>query len=1052
MNQKLTKLKFLRLLLLFAMTITSVNLYAQGGIKGVVVGSDGEPIFGATVTIDGTTMGTTTNLDGEFSFNVKDGLPITISYIGYKDVQTTLTNGMKVTLEDDATAIEELVVIGYGTAKKETLTGSIAVIGDELLKDKGSTTNPLANLQGQVPGVFVTRSSSAPGSESWSVNLRGSTSLNSSSPLVVIDGFASSTSSSQLGNLNPNDIESMSFLKDGAAAIYGSSAAAGVILITTKKGAEGKISVEYSATATYKYLGNAPSLMNASQWSEAMIEAIYSAAETTGSSVNETWLTYYQLMQEYPGAILTQSSSSYPFDWYALEDFPLFDDVSYYDSLWGSTWSTEHNVSVSGGNERATYRASLGYLYDGSALQYGNNSNQRYNLRLSNTFKITDDFTWTSNISYDKQLQVAPTDLASALTGSIPQPGLPLVNANGDPYSWGGWKSPVGVLEEGGDNNLIVDKITINQSLNYQLTDWLSATATGSYSTNIANRSTVYSSVDYYSYLGDVLVVTYPTETNTYYQMTTAVTDYYSTSLYLNGNKTYNEVHDFGFTLGGQYDFNEYVYYGIKATEIQDALDIVNGSGTVTIAAQNHYQVATASTFGRLNYGYDGRYLLELNARYDGSSKFQAENRWDVFGGGSFAWRISEEQFVKDVDWVSNLKLRLSYAEMGTQAGIGNYDGVQLYSLNQGSGAYVGGDTDYLTYIKTSGTFASTTRQWERVKTTNIGIDFGFLDNKFSGTFDVYKKNNDNMLISIDLPSTLGDSAPKSNAGKFEAQGWEAMLTYRNKIGSDFNYSVTATISYQENELVEYEGTSVLSSGYTSTQVGYGLNSLFGYNYLGKFETDADAAAYVEKYYDNNDCNMPTVLRAGDNIFEDVNGDGQIDSDDIVYLGSDTAPYSFSLSLAAEYKGIDLNVVFQGSQGRVIYNSIGQYTVPTRSLYMGSTTASIGNTWSLDDKDAYYSPYTTDGNINNYNYQQSSLTAQNATYLRLKNLSIGYTLPAYLLTDKAISKVRFYVAGTDLWEVSGMEEGWDPESQYDATTTERYPFMRSISAGVTLTF
>ncbi len=1051
MNLTFTKRLGHRLILLLLMVTSSAALYAQGGISGVVVDNTGETIIGATVFVDGTSMGTTTSIDGDFTLNVAEGTPITVSYIGFVDVNIAMKDGMKIVMVEDATTIEELVVIGYGVAKKETLTGSIAMVSDDALSNKGSVTSPLSALQGQVPGVFVTRSSSAPGNEDWSMTLRGQTSLNSSDPLVIIDGFACS-STSEMRLLNPSDIESMSFLKDGAAAIYGSNAAAGVILITTKKGSAGNVTIEYSASATYKYLGNSPELCNLEQWATMTLDAAASSAATGGTVITEQWESYLNAALTWEGGIIASNQTSYPFpSWAGLYDFPLFSDTNWYNSLWDDCWSTSNNVSFSGGTEKITYRVSFGYLYDGSQLAMGNNSSQRYNIRSNTSYELSDKVTWDSALSYDRELTVTPTDISSALSSNPPQPGLPMINVNGDPYAWGGWESPYGQLVLGGDNTLRTDKLIINQSINYKPNEWITATLTGGYSSNIANRSIVTNAVEYYNYLGDELIMTSPTQENSSYVMTTGVTDSYSTSGYVNAAKTYNDVHDLSVTVGGQYDFKEYIYYGIEAENILSSLEIVNGSGDVTIYASNHWQTSTLSTFGRFNYAYDGRYLFEINGRYDGSSKFQPENRWDLFGGGSFAWRISEESFMDDLTWVDNLKLRTSYSEMGTQAGIGNYDGVQLYNLYQGSGAYI--NDGYLSYIKTSGTFASTERQWERIKNSNIGIDFGFFNGKLSGTFDVYRKKNDNMLISITLPSTLGDNAPSTNAGVFQAQGYEGSLNYRGTIGKDFSYTVGATISYSEDELLEYEGTSVLTSGYTNTQVGYGIGSLFGFKYLGKFETQEEADAYYDIYYDTNNCDMPsTALRAGDNIFADVNEDGKIDENDIVYLGSDNAPFSYSFNIGANYKRFDLSAVFQGVTGRVVYNGNTSYTVPTRGVYLNSTTASIGNTWTVDNQDAYYSPYTLDSNINNYNYQASSLTAQDASYLRLKNISLGYTIPSTALEGSGINSIRVYATGTDLWEISNMEDGFDPESAYQASGTERYPFMRSISVGVNLIF
>ncbi len=1043
MNLNINKLA-LRLVMLFAAVAMSVNLYAQGGVSGVVVDSAGEPVLGAAIVVDGTTTGTITDLDGKFTLNAAPGAAVTISFIGYTDVKTALSEGMSVVLQDDATEIEQLVVVGYGAVKKETLTGSIAVVGEEMFQEKGTGTNPLSSLQGQVPGVFVSRSSSAPGSEDWSINLRGATSINSSDPLVVIDGFVCS-SVDEMRLINQNDIESMSFLKDGAAAIYGSNAAAGVILITTKKGKEGKVKVEYSMSATYKYLGNSPSLMDLEEYATSRMEAENNRILTSTSTA---WTTYYQLMLDYAGGIIDVNSTALPFaSWEGLDDFPLFDDESWYDSLWGSCWSTSHNLSFSGATDKSSYHVSFGYLYDGSQLQYGENDNQRYNVRTNNSYKLADNINWNSTISYDREMNVVPTNLSGALTKSLPQPGLPLQDINGNPYTWGGWESPYGQLTEGGETNTTTDKIIINQSMDYKPVDWVTLTATGGFSTNIVNKHIVTSTVDYYTYLGDYYITT-PTAENTSYVMTTGVTNNYSLSGYGNLTKTFNEVHDIAAMAGVQYDMKEYTYYGIEAEEILESLEIVNGSGDVTIYGKNRWQTATMSAFGRFNYAYDSRYLFEVNGRYDGSSKFTEENRWDMFGGGSFAWRINQEDFMQDVSWLNNLKLRFSYAQMGTQAGIGNYDGVQLYNLTQGSGAYIG--DGLLSYISTNGEFASQTRQWERIESYNIGVDFDFL-NKLSGAFDIYRKNNNNMLISIDMPSTLGDTAPDANVGVFRSQGWEFMLNYRETIG-EVSFNIGATVSYQENFLLEYEGTSLLTAGYSSTRVGYGLNSLFGYQSDGKFSTDEEAMAFVEKYYDDNACSMPTALRAGDNRLVDVNEDGKIDEDDLVYIGSDTSPYSFSLNAGVSYKGFDLSATFQGEVGRQVYTDAGNWVVPTRNNYHNGTDASIGNVWTPETPDAYYSPYTLDSDINTYNYQESTATAQNGSYLRLKNVTLGYTLPSKYLENVALSGLRVYVTGVDLWEVSGMEQGWDPEASRSTSGTTSYPFMRSITFGVNLTF
>ena len=630
-------------------------------------------------------------------------------------------------------------------------------------------------------------------------------------------------------------------------------------------------------------------------------------------------------------------------------------------------------------------------------------------------------------------------------------PGLPFETIDGKPYAWGTWCSPAAKVIYGGDNKLSVSALTFSETLNYKITDWLEANANVGYSTSTATRNTTNNAIDYYNYMGNKLVRTDPVQTNSSYSQTSSRTDFYSVTGYLAANKSFGK-HKLNLTLGSQYEFKEYIYFGVNVKDIQKGLEIVNGSGEVTLTgSENKYQNANMSYFGRFNYDFDARYLLELNGRYDGSSKFLPANRWNMFYGASVGWRVKQEDFLKNAEWLSDLKLRASYAEVGNQSGIGNYDGVQLYSLTAagGNGAYIG--SDKLSYIKTNGTLASTTRTWERIKNYNVGIDFGFLNGSLTGTVEAFLKQNNNMLVSIAYPGILGDNAPSANVGKFKDYGYEGQLTYRK--AADVNYHIGGTFTYAHNELTDYGGTTVLSSGYKSTMQGYPLQSIFGLRYGGKIQTEEQLAAYKSKYYENNGIGMPANLRRGDNMYCDENGDGQLNEKDYIFLGGDSPEISYSFNAGAEYKGFDLNVVFQGAANRFVYRTIDNMVVPFRGYYTNTSTASIGNTWTVDNPNAYYAPYTSDGNINNYNYQASSLTAQDGRYLRLKNITFGYTFPRSLL-DKTmvLSSVRIYITGTDLWETTLIKDGWDPEAKRDPSGLGRYPFTRNFTFGINCTF
>ena len=1029
--------------------------WAQQGnitVTGQVVDQQNEPLIGVTVQVVGQQGGTVTDFDGNYSIKVAPNGTLKFTYVGYQE-QTIAVGGkttINVMMKDDAELLQEVVVVGYGTQKKESLTGAVTVVDSKAFQEKGGLSSPLEALQGQVAGVMITRGSSAPGDESWSMNLRGASSMNSTEPLVIIDGVAAN-SVSEMRNLNPNDIETINFLKDGSAAIYGSRAAGGVVLITTKKGNEGRVKVEYGASATLKTPGLQPTMMTIDEWADGVMTAL----RNDGNESN-VWYTYAELAKLYKGRYIDLQTSANPFGTAAFTDVQdfVFSEADWLGELFGSTWSTEHQLSVSGGTDKSSYRLSLGYNYDGSTLQYGDNNNQRYNFRLNNTFKFTDRLSLESSIAYSRQQQVAPTMISSALTNTMPMPGLPFTTMDGKPYAWGSWGSPVAKVQEGGDNKLTVSNINISETLKYDITDWLTANANVGYNTGSAWRNTVQNSIQYYNYVGNMQTLKDPAQANSYFKQTNSRTDFYSISGYVNAHKTLADVHNLSLTLGAQYEFKQYTYFGTQVKDIQEGLEIVNGAGEVTLTGQEDiYENSIMSYFGRFNYDYAGRYLFEFNGRYDGSSKFLPENRWDFFWGVSAGWRISEEQFMKGLGWVSNLKLRASYAEMGNQSGISNYDGVQLYGLNTATGAYVG--SDKLSYIATSGVLASKSRSWERIKNYNVALDFGFNIGKagnLSGTVEYFEKHNDNMLVAISFPATLGDKAPSANAGKFKDWGYEGQVTWRGKVGK-VDYHVGGTLTFARNELTDYGATTVLKSGYSSTSQGYPLKSIFGLRYAGKIPNEATLKAYMAKYYENNGIGMPANLRVGDNMYCDENGDGKLDENDYIYLGSDDPEISYSFNAGVAYQGFDLNVVFQGAANRFVYRDRNNFTVPMRANYTNTTNASIGNTWTPDHQDAWYNPYTNDGNINNYNYQANSLTSQDGRYLRLKNVTIGYTFPQQLLKKTAVLQgLRLYITGTDLWETSRIKDGWDPEARRDASGVGRYPFTRNFTFGANFTF
>lgn len=1046
MNQKQKWLLALGIWLL-----TNAMAWAQGTVtvKGQVTDSSNEPLIGVTVMIDGqATGGTVTDFDGNYTIKAASNATLKFSYIGYQDQKIAVggKTTINVVMKEDAEVLQEVVVVGFGTQKKESLTGAVTVVDAKAFEGKGSLSSPLEALQGQVAGVMITRSSSAPGEEGWNMKLRGSVSKNSGGPLVIIDGVAG-----DMGSVNAADIESINFLKDGSAAIYGSRAADGVVLITTKKGKEGKVKINYTGSITLKTPGLQPELMSLGEWADGLMQTLENDQNT--SSV---WYTYAQLAKQYQGHYIDLNESANPFGTAAFTDVAdfVFSDVDWLGGLFGNSYNQEHNLSVSGGTDKNSYRISLGYNYDGSNLKYGNNSNKRFNVRFNDTYKFTKQLSLQSSIAYFRKEQVTPTSIAAALTTTTPQPGLPMAATNGKAYAWGTWGSPVAKVEDGGDKTTSVSRIDISETLNYDITDWLTANVNLGYNTSDKMVDEVQNAMSFYNVTGERVVLTDPVQSKSYYQQMSERIDNYAFTAYVNGHKTFWNDHNFSLTLGTQYEFKELKRFGVKAADILEGLEVVNGTGDITLQDVSKYQNSILSYFGRFNYDYKGRYLVEFNGRYDGSSKFLPENRWDFFWGVSAGWRLTEESFMKNVKWLNNLKLRASYAEVGNQSGIGNYDGVQLYNVHSNAGAYLG--TGLVSYIATNGTFASKTRSWERIKNYNIAVDFGLNvapGHNINGTLEYFQKRNDNMLVSVTLPGTLGDSAPSANKGKFKDYGWEGQITYNGKIGK-VDYHVGGTMTFARNELTEYKGTTVKSAGYTSNMVGYGISSLFGLRYAGKIQNAEQLAAYKALYYENNGIGMPSNLRVGDNMYCDENGDGKLDENDLIFLGSSEPEISYSFNAGASWNGFDVNIVFQGAANRFIYRGNDtNWTVPYRGLYVNNLNSSIGKVWTPENTDAYYAPYTNDANINKYNYQASSLTAQDGRYLRLKNVTIGYTFPKkWLQATRIIDSLRIYFTGTDLWETTKIEDGWDPESKISKSGTSLYPFTRNYTFGLNVTF
>jgi len=1058
-------------------------------ITGKVTDEKQEGLPGVNVTIKGTTKGTTTDIEGNFTLQVADQPEILVfSFVGYlpQEFSTGSLSKIDVSMKVDTKSLEEVVVVGYGTQNKATLTGSVSTVSAQTFKDRGPVSSPLAALQGQVPGVTVTRSSSQPGREGWNFQIRGAASINSTEPLVIVDGLPV-PGVSALNTFNPNDIENISFLKDAAASIYGSRAAGGVVLITTKRAKNGKPRIEYNASFSQKNVGLLPRLVDMDGWGPLIKEA----RETDGFSATDIWLNYANVAiaaRQQGIQVMTReqylaASAAGAGNFGDVRDFTFFDGTEQ-DVLWGSAKSQEQQLSVSGRTEKLGYRISAGYLKDGSLLQPGKNSNSRYNIRFTNDYQFSKKLALESNISVERNVIVQPTRLGDVINNGN-QPGKPLsgLGLTGKPYVWGSGISNASVnaiADFGGDNTERNTRLNGNFKLTYDLLPNLKAVASSGYYLLNTDYRTLENIIAWYDYAGTFNSFNSPNRTS--YQRGNKTESNFTANGYLQYDKVLGSDHTVRAVVGSQYERFEYNRFIAKTFDIvpgvPPSLSLSTGDGNSKTVAEAQYHTAIAGYFGRFNYSFKDKYLLEANVRYDGSSKFRPQDRWKMFYGVSAGWVLSEENFMKNNGIFDLLKLRASYGSLGNQSGIGSYDYIQFLNLNYSTSQLSNGfpilGNSPVVRISPSGSLVAFDRTWEKIETQNLGIDVAVLDNRLSGSFEYFIKNNRNMLLNRTYSAVLGASAPQGNNGHLKTWGWDLSLNWRGQIGK-LTYRVGGNISDNQNELINFGGQKIIGTGvrgYNTAVEGYSIGSYFGLEYAGKIQTEEQLATYRNLIPGNN-IGMPSGaataqangrLALGDNMFRDVNGDGKITfPEDARYLGRDDPRLTYSFNGALEFKGFDLNFIFQGIGKRTVVRD-GNWRIPAAVIFQAQNEAFVGKWWTPERNDADLPRISSTGAINNYNYFPSDWVAENASYLRLKNLVVGYTIPASLTKKAKIERLRVYFSGNDLWEATKIKDGWDPEASRTVANTgdsenanivtfsQRYPFYRYLTFGLNLTF
>jgi TonB-linked SusC/RagA family outer membrane protein len=1059
------------------MLIASVASFAQSTkVTGTVTDEKGEPIIGASILVKGSSTGTITDIDGNFTVNAPAKAKLVVSYIGYVKQEVAVTgNKMKVSLKEDAKTLDEVVVVGYGTQKKATLTGAVSQIqGDEVLKGR-ATSNIGAALQGAIPGLTITRNSSRP-TDNVSISIRGGISVNGSDPLVLIDGVDAYLW--ELNTLNPNDIESMSVLKDAAASIYGARAAGGVILVTTKRAKADKTVVTYNGSATMNYQGKDYPAATGSQWAEMMLGADYEDTNHPGGA-SSLW-TILGFNKDAYNRVMNNEA----FDWvnngmtYRID--PLH--ASQPDYVYGKTWGTKHSLSIQSGSKNVKSLTSIGFSDDRSLIKVTYDGQKKYNFRNNTDYTIGKYITAQTDISYDDKIANVPTyGIGYGLQDFYI---FPLYTQSGQNYydNFGG-NNVLAHLTQGGktitnDNMLRVNgKVNVDMSFISNALKGLSLSAKGAIRQLNDNQKVQTHKIQMYSYYdvqadGSVVPSTGNGATTGSNAKLESLTESNTRALYqdyeffLNYDRAFGKHHVSGMFGNTNELRDNYSTSAYRSSSNPVTLSDLNVYDTTTdkISSSGAYKWAYVSLISRLNYDFAGKYLLEGSWRHDGSSKLVKKQRWQDFFSASAGWRISEEGFMKDLDWLNNLKLRASWGESGNVNGIGNYEaysGISTGTTLLGTSpakvatAWINGITD-------------DSRTWERVNSTNVGFDYAVLNNRLSGSFDYYWRHNDGMLISISYPSTYGGSAPSTNSGSYKTHGWEATLNWRDKIGKDFTYNVGVTVSDAKTNVDSFKGKTSINYGVNSVVQGYPMNSLFVYTTDGLFQNQAEVDAYYTQMNGNvSGSLLGSVAKGTVNELTpgcvrrvDLNGDKDITIADLKYYGDTDPHYNFGINLGASYKNFDFSCFFQGvgQQYNVRNGQMGcafwSGWTNTNGVFLGNTWTSPNNPYYGGNSNAKYPVMSRVGNRNNWNYKQyNDINVVNNWYARCKQLSLGYSLPKSLLSKAGLSKVRVWVAGENLFDISNVKDGYDPETKSTMGTFGGVDvFASSISFGLDVTF
>lgn len=1050
-------------------TLIHSDITQQDGVcKGVVKDNQGETVIGASVVVKGSTNGTITGLDGDFTLdNVKRGDVIQISYIGYVS-QEVVWQGtpLNITLKEDSQTLEEVVVVGFGSQKKANLTGSVSQVKMDDVLGERPVTNVKNALQGSMPGLMVSGGAS-PG-EAKSFNIRGTVSINGMNPLVLIDNVEG-----DIDLLNPEDIESVTVLKDAASsAIYGARAAAGVILITTKKAKKGeKFNLNYNANFGFQTSINSPKQASLDEYLRAYQAAGFSETYYAGNGSVSKWREYLAGYKENPAAYPTVGDGIY----IGEDGAPYYlNDKDVYKAFQETSFMQTHNLTANGGTEKLRYRLSAGLTKEDGPLIESKDTYMRKNISSFISADITDWLTQEADFRYTvadrsepmgsgdgiycmNHISFYPSGMMPGSVNTSVGKDLPLIT----PENQIRYNNPY--LTDT-DNTRIYLRTIMRPIKGLELV--------GEYTYDRKNWQKSYYAKKW-EYTTEQLGSN-NSVTSDYLFKSEDHEDYNALNLYGTYNFSIKEDHMFKVMAGFNQERKQNSWISVQTHDMIAPSAPSFTSATGKIIPQNSYSdYAIRGAFYRINYNYKDRYLFEANGRYDGSSKFPKDDRFGFFPSFSVGWNIARESWMeKALDYVSDLKLRASWGQNGNQ-NIGNYG---YYSTMQpvGNSNYWLKDGEFITYISTPG-LVSNSFTWETVETLDIGFDASMFNSRLQVTFDWYQRTTRDMLIAgIQLPAVVGTSAPMRNAADMRTRGWEIAVNWRDQIG-DWKYNVGFNLYDYKSKITKYSNNEdkLLSQNYYE---GKTLGEIWGYVSDGFYTIDdfdgpgtwqlKDGVASLdgynprpgdEKFVNLNDDRGTNEINSGLNTV-DSPGDQKV-------IGNSTPRYNFGVNLGVSYKGFSLSAILQGTAKRdvwiggmslfpfggsakayypVFYNQT-DYWEPMGSCD-GQYTENDREYWVAKNPDA--SLYRLYSNMQNHGSNQRASTKylQNGAYMRLKNITLAYTFPKALISKVSLSALKVFVSAENLATISSLPKGYDPER-----LSWGYPFYRTLSFGLNVT-